>query len=193
MLLDPAGQFLLIGCLVVARVLKISVTWEVMVSILSLSFLFISLLGQFGVEESDFIIIGLEEDGVLKVGPYVHRSFIGNGFVMAGGPRLVWAHVGRAPERHTIMLLFLLSERLLLLLTLLWSFVVEAIFLSEEHLVIVFGVEWRLIVRVIDDIVAVSDVIVNAGLVGIHGVSFLVVVILVVHGCFVMWCVLILA
>ena len=59
MLLDPAGQFLLIGCLVVARVLKISIAWEVMMSILSLSFLFISLLGQFGVEESDFIIIGL--------------------------------------------------------------------------------------------------------------------------------------
>merc|ERR1712051_325319 len=99
----------MIGCLVVARILKISIAWEVMMPILSLSFLFISLLGQFGVEESDFIIIGLQEHGVLKVGPNIHRSFIGKGFVMAAGPRLVWAHVGRAPERHTIMLLFLLS------------------------------------------------------------------------------------
>ena len=45
MLLDPAGHFFMIGCLVVARVLKISVAWEVMVSILCLSFLFIGLLG----------------------------------------------------------------------------------------------------------------------------------------------------
>ena len=67
-------------------------------------------------EESDFIVIRLEEDGVLEVGPHVHGSFIGNSFVMAGSPRLVGAGIGRAPERHTIMLLFLLSERLLLLL-----------------------------------------------------------------------------
>ena len=112
---------------------------------------------------------------------------------MATGPRLVWAHVGRAPERHTIMLLFLLSERLLLPLSLLCLFVVKAILLSEEHFVIVICVKWRLIIRVIDDIVAVSDVIVNAGLVGIHGVRFLIVVILVIHSCFIMWSVLILA
>ena len=144
-------------------------------------------------EKSDFIVIGLEEDGVLEVGPHVHRSFIGNSFVMAGSTRLVGAGIGRAPERHTIMLLFLLSERLLLPLSLLCLFVVKAILLSEEHFVIVFGVKWRLIIRVIDDIVAVSDVIVNAGLVGIHGVRFLIVVILVIHSCFVVWSVLILA
>ena len=45
MLLDPAGHLFMIGCLVVARVLKISVAWEVMVSILCLCFLFIGLLG----------------------------------------------------------------------------------------------------------------------------------------------------
>ena len=146
-----------------------------------------------GVKESDFIVIWLEEDGVLEVGPNVHWSFIGNSFVMAGSPRLVGAGIGRAPERHTIMLLFLLSERLLLLLLTLLRIIIKAIFLFEEHLIVMSGVEWRLIVGVIDDIVAVSNVIVNASLVGIHRVMFLVVIILVVDSCLVVWSVFILA
>ena len=112
---------------------------------------------------------------------------------MTGSPRLVGARIGRAPERHAIMLLFLLSESLfLLLLTLLWVFI-KAIFLSEEHLIVVICVERRLIVGIIDDIVAICSVIENAGLVGIHRVVFLVVVILIVHSTLVMWSVLVLA
>ena len=144
-------------------------------------------------EESDFIVIRLEEDGVLEVGPHVHRSFIGNSFVMAGSTRLVRAGIGRAPERHTIMLLFLLSERLLLLLLTLLRIIIKAIFLFEEHLIVVSGVEWRLIIGVIDDIITVRDVIVDASFVGIHRVMFLVVVILVVDSCFVVRSVFILA
>ena len=72
-------------------------------------FLLIFLLGQLGVEKSDFIVVGLEEYGVLKEGSHVHRSLVSYDVVVAGGARFVGAEVGRASERHTVMPLFLLS------------------------------------------------------------------------------------
>ena len=70
--------------------------------------LLIFLLGQLGVEKSDFIVVGLEEYGVLKEGSHVHGSLVSY-VVVAGGARFVGAEVGRASKRHTVMPLFLLS------------------------------------------------------------------------------------
>ena len=113
-LCNPVGLFVLLGRLVLARVLKIRVTLEVMLSNMRL-FLFIFLLGQLGVQKSDFIVVGLEENGVLKEGSHVHGSLISY-VIVAGGARFVGADVGRASEWHTVMLLFLLSGRLFILL-----------------------------------------------------------------------------
>lgn len=53
------------------------------------------------------------------------------------------------------------------------------------------SIKWRFIVGVINDVVAVCDVIVNAGLVGIDRVMLFVVVILVICSRLVVWSVLV--
>ena len=139
-------------------------------------------------QKSDFIVVGLQEHGVLKIGSHVHGSFIGNEVVMAASPGFVGAEIGWASERHAMMFLFLL-------LTLLWSdrrggFVI-VFFFNHVLPIVVTSIKWRFIVGVINDVVAVCDVIVNAGLVGIDRVMLFVVVILVICSRLVVWSVLV--
>ena len=114
------------------------------------------------VQHLDLVVVRLQEDGVLKVWTHIHRCLVFH-VVATVGARSVAVVTTRVGD-CTVLLLGIIVVRT----------AVEVLFIVD------LSVEWALVERVVIDVVAIRNIVEDAGLVGVDGV--LVVTALIIVG-----------
>ena len=178
MVSDPSGLLhTVIRCwsvlvvLVVLWVVEIGVCDEVMSLAHRLVVIHDLRLGQVGVEQRDFTVVRLKEDGVFEVRSHVHRCLIVEHRVAATRAWRVRALVSLPSKRNAIVLVRLLRTLLASSRSL-----IKVLFFTICHdpiqLFIVIG---RCVGRIVINVIAVCHIVENASLIGVHRILIFIV------------------